>query len=176
MNKTFLSLLTAVALVPSLHAGDGKSFKETKTVITQDTCRFRDQEFQIDGFYSGIIGSSGSRFHTGSGGGFGLNYFFCRYVGVGFEAQWYSNGGVAEHMPCGGNLIFRYPICAWNLAPYVMVGGGGAWDGVGTGYGNVGGGIEYRFTDHVGVFVDGRYLYGGSGNVADIRSGIRIAF
>jgi len=176
MHKACLTLLAVMALATSLQAGDGKTFKDTKTVITPATCVFRDQEFQIDGFYSGIIGSRDSRFHTGSGGGFGFNYFFCRYVGVGFEAQWYSNGGTAEHMPCGGNLIFRYPICAWHLAPYVMVGGGGAWDGVGTGYGNVGGGLEYRFTDHVGIFVDGRYLYGGSGNVADIRSGVRIAF
>ena len=176
MKKALLTIITIAALLPAAQAGDGKSFKETKTVVTPETCRFRDMEFQIDGFYSGMVGSSGSRFHTGSGGGFGFNFFFCRYVGIGYEAQWYSNGGVAEHMPLGGNLIFRYPICAWNLAPYVMVGGGGAWDGVGTGYGNVGGGIEYRFTDHIGVFVDGRYLYGGSGNVADVRSGIRIAF
>ena len=31
---------------------------------------------------------------------------------------------------------------------------GGKPDGYG--YGNVGVGLEYRFTDHIGIFVDGR--------------------
>ena len=71
------------------------------------------------------------------------------------------------HLPVGGNLFLRYPICALNLAPYIMVGGGVGWDGDALGYGNVGGGLEYRFTDHIGVFVDGRYFYGNEdfGNV-----------
>ena len=155
----------------------GKSFKKEVTPV-ENTCLYRDQEFQVDGFYSGFVGSKGSRFGTGSGGGFGLNYFFCKYVGVGYEFQAYSNHGVGEILPLSGNLFLRYPICSLNLAPYAMVGGGGAWDakGRGTGFGNVGGGVEYRFTKNIGVFVDGRYYYGGSGNVADIRSGLRFSF
>lgn len=41
-------------------------------------------------------------------------------------------------LPVNGNLFLRYPICAWNLAPYVMVGGGAGWDGNVVGYGSVG--------------------------------------
>ncbi len=74
-------------------------------------------------------------------------------------------------MPLGGNLFLRYPICSLNLAPYIVVGGGAAWDGTCIGYGNVGGGVEYRVTKNIGLFVDGRYFYGGSGNVANLRSG-----
>ena len=37
-------------------------------------------------------------------------------------------------------------------------------------------GLEYRFTDHIGVFVDGRYFYGGTGNVGNLRAGMRFAF
>ncbi len=53
-----------------------------------------------------------------------------------------------------------------------------AWDGDTVGYGNVGGGLEYRFTNHIGVFVDGRYFYGNKdfGNVANLRAGMRFAF
>lgn len=172
-------LLTATVLVCSTlasFAGDGKSFKETKVVIVPDECRFRDMEFQIDTFYSAFFGGRDTYFSTGSGGGFGLNFFFARYFGIGYEAQWYSNNGQAQHLPLAGNLFFRYPICAWNLAPYVLVGGGGTWNGHGTGYGNVGVGVEYRLTNHIGLFADGRYYYGGTGNVANLRSGLRIAF
>ncbi len=70
----------------------------------------------------------------------------------------HDNNNPAQHLPLAGNFFVRYPICSLNLAPYAMVGGSGTWNGHGTGYGNVGAGVEYRFTDNIGVFVDGRYL------------------
>jgi hypothetical protein len=167
--------MTAAPFTPAIAGTDSKSFKD-EVVIEETDCRFRDMEFQVDAFYTGFFGSRGSTFQTGSGGGFGFNFFFARYFGIGYEASWYDNGGTVEHMPLNGNLFLRYPICSWNLAPYVMVGGGVGWDGTAVGYGNVGGGLEYRFTDHIGIFVDGRYFYGGSGNVANLRSGLRFAF
>jgi hypothetical protein len=177
MKKLLLTTSIVALSLCGAFAGDGKSFKEVKTVVTPEpTCLFRDMEWQVDGFYSGWIGSQGSRFNTGSGGGFGLNFFFAKYFGIGYEAQWYSNAGTAEHLPVGGNFFLRYPICSLNLAPYVLVGGGAAWNGDCVGYGNVGIGLEYRFTSHIGVFTDGRYVYGGPGNVANIRAGMRFAF
>ncbi len=177
----FLTSSLAVVLVAtSAHAGtDSKTFKEK--VVVEEECRFRDYEWQVDLFYTQFWGDlpgmeRGTAFQTGSGGGFGVNYFFARYWGVGYEAAWYSNNGVAEHMPLGLNLFARYPICKWNLAPYMMVGAGGAWDGEAKAYGNVGGGMEYRFTNHFGIFVDSRYFFGGTGNVANLRSGFRFAF
>ncbi len=176
MKKLLVALTLIACSVGGSFAGDGKSFKETKEVIIPDTCRFRDMEFQIDTFYTQFFGGRDTYFKTGSGGGLGLNFFFAKYFGVGFEGSVYSNDGTAQWLPAGGNLFFRYPICAWNLAPYVLVGGGGTWDGHGTGYGNVGAGLEYRFTDNIGIFADGRYYYGGTGDVANLRSGLRIAF
>ncbi|HEY5768922.1 MAG TPA: hypothetical protein VIS71_03660 [Terrimicrobium sp.] len=179
MKKLLLTTsIVSLSLCGAL-AGDGKSFKEVKTVVTPEPpCRFRDMEFQIDGFYTQFFGSHGSRFKTGPGGGFGLNFFFLRYFGIGYEAAWYDNGGTTEHLPVGGNLFLRYPICALNLAPYIMVGGGVGWDGDAVGYGNVGGGLEYRFTDHIGAFVDGRWFYGNEdfGNSGNLRAGMRFAF
>lgn len=169
-------LALAAGSMPSVHAGtESKSFKDKVIVETED-CRFRDMEFQVDAFYTGFFGSKGSSLSTGSGGGFGMNFFFARYFGIGYEAAWYDNNGTVEHMPLGGNLFLRYPICSLNLAPYIVVGGGAAWDGTCIGYGNVGGGVEYRVTKNIGLFVDGRYFYGGSGNVANLRSGLRFAF
>ena len=46
----------------------------------------------------------------------------------------------------------------WGLAPYVIAGGGGQWDGRASGIGEVGGGVEFRFSQHYGFFVDGRYI------------------
>ena len=177
MKKLLLTTSIVALSLCAAFAGDGKTFKEVKTVVTPEpTCVFRDFEWQIDAFYSQFFGGGGSRFHTGPGGGFGVNFFFARYFGVGYEAQWYDNNGTAEHLPVGGNFFLRYPICSLRLAPYVMVGGGAAWDGDCLGYGNVGGGLEYRFTDHIGAFVDGRYFYGGPGNVGNLRAGMRFAF
>lgn len=175
MKKLLITTSVLALSLCAAFAGDGKSFKE-KVVIEPDTCRFRTTEFQIDGFYTAFFGGHDTRFKTGSGGGFGLNFFFAKYFGIGYEAAWYSNNGTAEHLPLGGNLFIRYPICSLNLAPYLLVGGGGAWNGTGIGYGNVGGGLEYRATDNIGIFVDSRYYYGGTGNVANLRSGLRIAF
>ena len=172
LSLTGIVLLSAV----TAFAGDGKSFKEKVVIV--DECKFRDTEFQIDAFYTGIIGSHGSRLGTGSGGGIGLNFFFAKYFGIGWEGSVYSNRGTAGWMPLNGNFFIRYPICSLNLAPYIMVGGGAEFEKGhrSLGYGNVGGGFEYRFTDNIGLFADARYYYGGSGNVANIRSGLRFAF
>ncbi len=167
--------LAASSFTPARAGTESKSFKD-KVVVASDECRFRTTEFQLDTFYTGFVGTKGSELKTGSGGGFALNFFFARYFGIGYEAAWYDKSGTAEHMPLAGNFFFRYPICSLNLAPYVMVGGGAAWDGTTIGYGNVGGGLEYRITKNIGLFVDGRYFYGGSGNVANLRSGLRFAF
>ncbi len=177
MKKLTLSILLGAAIATgSAFAGvEAKSFKD-KVPVAPEECKFRDMEFQVDAFYTGFFGSKGSQLSTGSGGGLGLNFFFAKYFGIGYEAAWYSNNGTAEHLPLAGNFFLRYPICSINLAPYIMVGGGAGWDGTCIGYGNVGGGLEYRVTKNIGLFVDGRYFYGGSGNVGNLRSGLRFAF
>ena len=174
MKKIILSVLCGIVLATGVHAGTtSKQFKEV--TVEEPLCRFRDTEFQIDAFYSGIIGSRGSEVGSGSGGGVGLNFFFAKYFGIGYEAFW-TGSGQGEHFPAGGNLFFRYPICSLNIAPYVMTGGGVSFDGNPKGYGNVGAGVEYRVTDNIGLFVDGRYFYGETGNLANVRSGLRFAF
>lgn len=183
MKKLSLTLIAlTLGLASFAQAGtESKSFKQAKDVVVVDECRFRAGEWQVDLFYSSFFGGviPGDRdtyFQTGSGGGFGVNYFFTKMIGVGYEAQWYSNNGTAEHLPLGFNAFFRLPICAWNIAPYSMVGVGAAWDGKGVAYGNVGGGLEYRATKNLGIFVDSRYFYGGTGNVTNLRAGVRLAF
>ncbi len=180
MNKFVLSLLVAVAAATqvSLAGTESKSFKE-KVVVEAETCRFRDMEFQLDAFATFAANpefdTHGQTLNTGVGGGTGANFFFARYFGVGIEALWYGNGGSAEHMFIG-NFFFRYPICKWNVAPYVMLGGGAGFDHETVGFGHVGGGIEYRITDHIGIFTDGRYFFGAPNALGVTRLGIRYAF
>ena len=147
----------------------------------------------------------------GWGGGLGLNYIFARYFGVGIEQSLFgrNSGGINAVTGAGdigdygytrwqttGNLIFRYPICQWNLAPYLLVGGGAQYGNVpnqtnlygttrryrmaGQGFGHVGGGLEYRVTETIGLFSDARYLFSGvdglANNQLQWRYGLRFAF
>lgn len=169
--------VAAFPLFGTAHAGtEAKSFKE-KVVVEPDTCKFRDFEIQLDGFFTGVAASRshGNTLNSGVGGGTALNVFFARYFGLGVEANWYGNGGSAEHMILG-NAFFRYPICSLNLAPYAMIGGGAGWDHKTVGFGTLGGGLEYRITNNVGVFGDCRWFYGNPDNLAVFRTGVRFAF
>lgn len=144
------------------------------------------------------------------GGGLGINYFFMRYVGLGIEqslfgrnsnSNW-ANTATGDYADYGytrwqttGNLILRYPICSLNLAPYLLIGGGAQYGNVpniqypgvqqkyrmsGQGFGHVGGGLEYRVTENIGVFSDLRYLFSGVSGLANNqmqwRYGLRFAF
>lgn len=157
------------------------------------------------------------------GGGIGANFFFMKYFGLGIEQDVYGRESLASNTttPAGarvrqntipgapvtsagdygytrwatiGNLFLRYPICQWNLAPYLMIGGGANYGNVpdlqvpggrryrmaGQGFGHVGGGLEYRVTDKIGVFSDARYLFSGVDGLANNqlmwRYGLRFAF
>ena len=170
------------------------------------------------------------------GGGLGVNYFFARYVGIGLEQSVFGrnsgarpvdgNGNINPNFDPGdfgftrwqttANLYLRYPICQWNLAPYIMVGGGAQYGNVpnidygsaatsavnaaaaelggqplntpirsnyrmsGQGFGHVGGGLEYRITQNIGMFSDLRYLFSGvdglANNQMQWRYGLRFAF
>ena len=180
------------------------------------------------------IPSSNSRQFSGRpgwGGGLGINYIFARYFGLGIEQSVFGrnsgarpvdgNGNINPNYDIGdfgytrwqttANLILRYPICQWNLAPYLLVGGGAQYGNVpnidysqvandlaasagaplnpgvktryrmaGQGFGHVGGGLEYRVTQNIGVFSDLRYLFSGvnglPNNQMQWRYGVRVAF
>ena len=203
MKKYIITGIMTAITATSVMAGTPVASKEV--VAIEDPCLFRDNELQLDvfglgDFYRGGADISG---RPAWGGGLGLNYFFSRYIGVGLEQSVYgrnSKGNGAQGNDFGytrwatiGNLFLRYPICSWNLAPYLMVGGGANYGNVGGGYvggtpnknagqgfGHVGGGLEYRFTENIGVFSDARYLFSGvtglNNNQLLWRYGLRFAF
>ena len=205
MKKYIITGVMAAVAATSAFAGTVTASKEVAPV--EPPCLFRDNEFQIDAFglgdfYRGNWDMSG---RPAWGGGLGLNYFFNRFVGIGVEQDLYgrnSRGNGAQLNDFGytrwatiGNLFLRYPICSWNLAPYLMVGGGANYGNVGGGYvpqggrpnrlagqgfGHVGGGLEYRVTETIGLFSDARYLFSGVNGLPNNqlmwRYGLRFAF
>jgi outer membrane protein W len=74
-------------------------------------------------------------------------------------------------------LIGRFPIGHGGLAPYVFGGGGYQFDVIEQWLGNVGAGLEYRFTRNWGVFIDARYVFTDeTKNYGLGRLGVRFSF
>jgi len=145
---------------------------------------YRSEELSVDVFGTASLGKytidhlSGSRVRHDArlGAGVGLNYFFTRNVGVGAEAYSDNTDGVFVDS-ASANLIVRFPIGQGGFAPYAFGGGGYQFERAKAWFGQVGGGLEYRFTRRVGAFVDARFVlpdetkYYGVG-----RLGVRFAF
>jgi hypothetical protein len=175
MKKLTIALLTVAVSATGAFAGTpAKTFKET--VAPAPECKFRDQELQVDAFGAGVF----SNVAPGWGGGLGVNYFFTKYIGVGFEQDLVGRVGGNASWASIGNFFLRYPICSLSLAPYAMVGGGAGYgpNQLGHGFGHVGGGLEYRFTNNIGLFSDARYVYSSEEpkNAVLTRAGLRFAF
>lgn len=177
-QHALIAILTAVAAIGATpaFAGSGKTFKQE--VAPEPSSLFRDTEFQMDGFYHQFFAKPGHRsghlIGTGAGGGFGLNFIFARYFGVGVENFFTANNPAVYFL--NGYGILRFPIDAWHIAPYGLVGGGAGLGNTSFGYFNVGGGLEIRLTPHIGTFVDSRWYVGNPANGSDLRAGIRLSF
>ena len=116
----------------------------------------------------------------GPGGGFGVNFFFLRYVGIGYEASWFDNRRHSRSSSARRrqlvpplSLLHSGPRCPnrWAVALRGMA--------MAPATEMSEAGLEYRFTDHIGIFVDGRYFYGTRmvlAMSANLRAGMRFAF
>lgn len=212
----FLSLSMAVAGVDERGA-------DKAVVVVEQSEVFRDREWQVDlyglgafyqsaeGNFAGSLSGTGgnSRQFSGRPGwgfGMGASYFFLRYVGIGVEQDIFgrTDGGFRRgdfgyiRWATIGNLFLRYPIDAWRIAPYAMLGGGAMYGSTpdatinagagrkasyrlsGQGFGHVGGGLDFRLTRNVGVFSDLRYVFSGVSGLPENqmlwRFGVRMAF
>ena len=146
--------------------------------------KYRANELSLDAFGSASIGQttinhlSGERIshdaRLGIGGG--LNYFLTRNIGIGGEA--YTENAHHNFIDnVSGSLIGRFPLGNSGVAPYVFGGGGRQLDPIYLWYLHAGAGLEYRFTPHVGAFLDARYVFtDGTRNYGLGRAGLRFAF
>ena len=110
------------------------------------------------------------------GAGAGLNYFFTRNLGLGAEA-YSENTGHSVVDNASASLIARFPLGQSGFAPYVYGGAGHQFDPIELNYLHAGGGLEYRFTRRLGLFVDARYVFTDeTENYGLGRVGVRIGF
>jgi len=180
MKTLIIALGAAVCLTASASAGTmayaGSSKQSKNPIVPTKTC-FADQEMSIDTFASYQLGD-GDYFEDSFGGGVAINYFWNRYFGITLEGNW--NDGSTEGSPLhsvSGLLVLRAPmegeIC---FAPYVFAGGGGHFDSKNSASVQVGGGVEVRLTEKMGVFGDGRAVFADSDVPGLFRLGLRWLF
>lgn len=186
MKKSFSCFVIALAISPSLFAGKMETKTEAsskKVVLPAETEFFRAHEWQADIAVVGAAGTFRGKPSESIGGNCGVNYFVTKYLGVGIDNS-VSGYGTPSSIKASerlqADLLLRYPIENWHLAPYIMVGGGATWDTSSQGNGNVGGGFDYRLTHHIALFGDVRWLYGNSTqgivSTAMPRAGVRFVF
>lgn len=111
------------------------------------------------------------------GGGVGMNKFFSAKLGIGADINIPNNGGqFIDNYTM--NLIGRLPLGKSGLAPYLFGGGGRTYDPSIQWIEQVGIGLEYRSEHAVGVFVDGRYVWGETRETDRLllRAGLRLVF
>ena len=198
-HKLAITLVAGALLTTgvSLQAADVNTSTETTTSSTttgnmntdqtindgqNDT--YRGNELSLDGFGMGSVGNytlehpSNQRIRQNSegGAGAGINYFITKYVGVGAEAYSQNTTGVFIDN-ASGNLLLRLPLGQSGFAPYVLGGGGHQFDAGKLWFGQAGGGMEYRFCAHVGMFVDARCVWPNETKYYGVgRVGLRFAF
>lgn len=156
--------------------------ERNRNIRDMETPYFKSMETSVDlfGSYTAASGNT-DRFKDGFGGGLGVNHFFTKHFGLGLDAYAWEGDRPRNGITAGvsGSLIARYPIEEIHLAPYVFGGVGGIFTESRSAQpsGHLGGGLEYRFTEHMGVFSDVRYVFADEDNdYALPRLGIRYAF
>jgi hypothetical protein len=151
-----------------------------KVMVESEPARylFNQNEWSVDVFGHYAFDTKKGTIDDGFGAGLGVNYFITRFIGVGLEGYGWKGDGLIGSV--GANLMLRYPIEQWHLAPYLI---GGVSGNFGAKHsedqvnGSAGVGVEYRFNEHWGVFTDGRYVLTEKTNDYGIaRLGIRYAF
>lgn len=139
---------------------------------------FNGNEWSLDVFGLYAFEAKQGTYDDGFGAGIGVNYFFNRYFGLGLEGYGWKGDGLISSV--SGNVMLRYPIEKWRLAPYAIGGIGGNFDADNTQdqiNANAGLGLEYRFNAHWGIFTDSRYVFTDVSNDYVItRLGVRFAF
>ena len=168
-------------IVPVVH--DPGMHANGETAVCERPDFYRACELSLDGFGTASLGEytlkhlSRSRVRKSGqlGAGVGVNYFFTRYLGLGVDAYAEGTDGVFVDA-ASASLILRFPLGHSGFAPQIFGGGGRQFEGD-FWFGQVGAGMEYRFTPHVGAFLDARLVLPEEGQSSGVaRLGMRFAF
>jgi hypothetical protein len=164
-------------------SGSGAVTKDNGSQNEQ-TDLYRGNELSVDAFGTASLGQYNIehpsnreiRQDTKFGAGAGLSYYITRYIGIGAEA--YSQNTTGTFIDsASANLMLRLPLGQSGFAPYIFGGGGHQFDQTDFWFGQAGGGMEYRFCPHMGVFLDARAVWPNeTKNYGVARLGLRFAF
>jgi hypothetical protein len=155
-----------------------------ETVSNNQGDYYRSSELSVDAFGTGSLGeytldhlsSARVRENIRFGVGAGANFFLTRNIGIGADA--YSENTTGAFIDsASASLILRLPLGQSGFAPYAFGGGGHQFDMAQMWFGQAGAGMEYRFTPHVGVFIDARGVLPNETKLYGVgRVGLRFAF
>ena len=202
-TKTLIVSAVVALLAPTAISLAGPTETSSKEVLPPaappPTSFFRANELDIGAFATyvkgvGDISTLGVGEH-GWGGGLDVAYFPWLYGGFRFQGSAINithadqTAGIVTY-----DAVLRYPLDRvapnFHLAPYGFGGVGGLLGGL-DGFnrfgnqrtdsrvlGNAGGGLEYRFTPHVGIFGEAGYDFidGPHNNAVQVNWGTRFAF
>ena len=145
---------------------------------------YRAHELSLDLFGSASLSEhtidhlSGTRVreNTRLGAGAGINYFFTQNLGLGGDV--YSENTTGAFIDsASASMYLRFPLGNSGFAPYVYGGGGRQFDTLKNWFAQAGGGIEYRFNPHMGMFIDARGVLPDEARYYGVaRLGMRFAF
>ena len=200
-----LTVVVFASQAVSTFAGEAPaSSKEIVAPPPPPISYFRSNEFDLGVFGSYGVGFYDNHRAIGEhawGGGVDGQYFPLQHLGLAIEGDFFNEiPGDFFGSTVTANLILRYPLDnkypSLHLAPYAFAGVGGIFNesnrftrppGVEFHHrgstkdevlGDVGGGLEYRFTPHIGLFTDVRYNFvnGPRNDFMLTRFGVRYAF
>lgn len=176
MKKLILTLTATAAAATLAVAGtsyDGKTASYKTPVQTPAPCFSAGEA--IFGVFGGYVwvDDSAQGYDDSFSGGAELLYALTKNIVVG--AEYYAFSDEPAHA-YNGVLQLRFPIDC--LAPYVFGTAGGLTDSENNFAVGGGAGLEYRVSPKLGIFGDGRYVYGDSGDETSVfvRAGLRFAF
>ncbi len=112
----------------------------------------------------------------GFGGGVAASYFYTENFGIAVRAYWWDTATSLTSLT--GSVVYRYPIDDSGFAPYMFAGAGAHFASEADhGSFHAGIGIEYRFTDTLGLIADYTYTWGEhDANWAMYSLGLRVKF
>lgn len=184
VGQLFTATLLTLVMVSSAKADDADEMHLVGNKHQDVDGPYYANEMVFDGFGSASFGRetinniSANRIKNDArvGGGIGMSYFITRHIGFGGDA-YVENAAHSLVDSASASAIFRLPIGASGLAPYVYGGGGHEFDLTDQWFAHLGGGLEYRFTHSFGIFTDGRYvLTDKTANYGIVRLGFRTTF
>jgi hypothetical protein len=192
--KRILALTLVTLTFQAVSSLAGETMASSKEIVAPapppPSSYYRANEWSLGAFgtYDASFGNRRAIGDHAWGGGLALDYFPWLYIGFGLEGSLVNTipkDRVAHQVD--GNLILRYPldlmIPNFHLAPYGYAGVGGLFEHIsgdrhGRVLGNFGGGLEYRFTPHIGIFSEAGYelVDDAKNNFMQVNFGLKYAF